>query len=932
MTTILDSLKNHKDDTDETDETDETCDIIDDDIDNYFKTDKNEADKTVTPDNDNDISLLDIEDDIVLGIDLGTTNTCGSIWRNGNCEIIPDEYGNHTIPSVVAFTHKSVYIGQEARAQIELNPDNSYYEVKRLIGRKYSDETVMNDMEFLTYKLREDGNDGNILLESTLSSKKKIYSPEEISSFILLEMKRMAERYLNRQIKKVVITVPAYFTDAQRQATKDASEIASLECIRIINEPTAAAMAYGLQEKSRNTKEMNVLVYDLGGGTCDISLLNISDGVFEVLGSAGNTHLGGSDFDNRLIGYCINDFKKKYKIQNLPDLSSMQYQKLKKSCENAKKMLSVTSTATIAVKEFYNNYNLFINITRQQFENICKDLLIMCLKPIDDVLRSCNMLVDDIDEVILVGGCTRMPIIRDNIKLFFKGKEPNTNVNPDEVVAIGAGIQGYILSHEKDPFSENIVLLDIIPLSLGVETIGGVMNVLISRNSVIPIRKKKRYSTDSDNETSVIIKIYEGERKMTKDNFFVGEFELTEIDPAPRGVAQIDITFSVDVNGIINVTAEDIKKNNKKEIKIKGNKGRLSKEKIMELIEDAKKYEMMDKMDREKKQYYYEIDDLCSNIIDNTKNEEYKLKEKDVQLIHTDIEQIMNWLKEKSYDVRNKKEYMKIIEKIKQKYGTLILKQTNENDNVKSVNNETSKSTTVYGDDDENEEEHVYEKIENDELGLKDDNEDLKKELLHLRGILTELCYNVFDLISSDTLKIDKDHMTELREYVDDILLWVHVKQKITQIEYKQKIDELNKACNDIVDKYDSKPIFEFDSMIKTKKNELEHLCFTLSSLDSNMLALQKDDTKLLKSKIENILDWILDNETNKIEINENEYQEKIDDINDTCNKMYNSLLNINIESTGFIMEESITELVFDTQLGTSIAQLRRRQEEDNKD
>lgn len=924
------------------------------DIDEYFG-DKEREDKE-GQDSIIELKKSDLEkaDEIIVGIDLGTTNSCIGIWRKKNLEIIPDKYGNRTIPSVVAFTQKSRYVGKEAKKQIELNPENTFYEVKRLIGRKYDDETVTGDREFITYEIEKDTIDdrNGILLKSNLTGKKNKYTPEEISSIILLELKNMAEEYLKKPVSKAVITVPAYFNDSQRQATKDAATIAGLDCIRIINEPTAAALAYGLEKASlTKDKDMNVLVYDLGGGTLDCSLLNISQGVFQVLGSSGNSHLGGADFDNRLITYCLGEFKKKYKYNKLENLSSMSFQKLKQSCEEGKKRLSETSKTVIAVKEFYEDKNLFITITREVFEKICRDLLILCLKSVDDVLKSCNFERDEIDEIILVGGATRTPAIRNNLKLFFGGKEPNSSVNPDEVVAAGSAIQAYILGNETDdnPFSENVVLLDIIPLSLGVETIGGVMSVLIPRNSVIPIKRKKKYTTDSDNETSVKIKVYEGERALTKDNFLVGEFELTGIEEAPRGVAQIEITFNVDVNGIISVTAIDLKNvDNKKTISINSNKGRLSAKEIMDLVAESKNFEVKDKIEKEKKQLFYEIEDLCCNIKSNINDKNFKLKEKDIEIIIQDVSKISKWLEEKNFSDRNKKEYMKVLKKIKNKYGTLIIRSTGENDGVKDVNADLKgEGTSVFGGEDDNDEEQsnhkIYEEIENEEFGF-EDNKEIKEEIKRLRETLVTLCYTVFEIISCNNFT-EKDYCIELKEYVDDVLLWVHVKEKISISEYKQKIDEVNKACNDVVEKNEKNEkneLFNKDNeiVIHDKRNELEQLCYAvLGSILSNILALHEDNIKKLRSMTEGVLEWLIDIDvkTKKAEIegkeyivDQDDYQIRIDGINNLCNDLYNSLLNVHINFDENIIAEnsdvSLNNFINDKNIvGTSISSLKNK-------
>jgi molecular chaperone DnaK (HSP70) len=710
-----------------------------------------------------------------------------------------------------------------------------------------------------------------------------------------------------------------------------------LECCRIINEPTAAALAYGLEKKSMTKDEdINVLVYDFGGGTLDTSLLNISDGMFQVLASTGNTHLGGADFDNRLVSYCKNFFKKKYKINKLTNLPLTSLQKLRNSCENAKKVLSITWKANIAVKDFYDGKNLFITLTRDKFNIICRDLLILCLKPVEDVLISCDMEKDEIDEIILVGGATRIPAIRDNLKLFFQGKEPNSTINPDEVVSAGAAIQAYMIANKTDPFSENVVLLDVIPLSLGVETIGNIMNVLIPRNSVIPIKRKRKYTTDSDYETSVRVKIFEGERKMTKDNFMVGEFLLEGLEAALRGIAEIEITFCIDVNGIISVTAEDLKNDqNKNSITITGNKGRLTPEEIKKLVKEAREQETKDKLEREKMQLFYEIEDLCSNIGVNIKSDDFKLKPRDIELITADIEKVTSWLEEKQYSERNKKELEKVLVRIKKKYGTLMLKATHDNDNVKADEGEKVEATTVYGD--EEDEENVYEEIENEEFGFTDDMaQEEKNELKQLRETMVELCYNIFEIISGTNTKMSKEDKVELRDHIDDILLWVHVKDKIKKVDYIQKIDEINKACDDMMQKYEDCDVFEKNSVvggINSKKDELEQICYAImSSIHNNMFSLHDKEIKLLDKNINSTLEWLLQCEIDskkaelegkQLEVPDDEYQKRLDQINDMCNNLYNNMLSINIESfTEDIVDGDINSSKVFTGAGTSIQSL----------
>lgn len=668
-------------------------------------------------------------------------------------------------------------------------------------------------------------------------------------------------------------------------------------------------------------------------GTLDVSLLNICDGIFQVLASTGNTHLGGVDFDNRLISHCINLFKKKNQIEKLNDLSSLSLQKLKKHCENAKKVLSVTWKTTIVVKDFYCNKNLVITITRKEFEKLCKDLFILCLKSVEDVLQSSDIERNDIDEIILVGGGTRMPTIKENLKLYFNGKEPYSSINPDEVVAAGAAIQAYMLTN-SNPFSESIVLLDVIPLSLGIEIIGGVMSVLIPRNSVIPLKRKRKFTTDSDYETSVKIKIYEGERSMTKDNFFVGEFELSGLESAPRGIAEIEITFSIDSNGIINVTAEDLKDNNNKNtITITGNNGRLTKDQIDILLKESQEMELKDKIDREKKQLFYEIDDLCSNIKINIKQEECKIKEQDIKLIEEDLLKIDEWVKEKNYLERHKKDFLDLLQKLKKKYGTLILKINNENDSFKAINEKTKNiGATIF--EDENEDENIYTQINEDENGLIDINDKEKTELKNLRDSLLELCYSLFDIISSGNLNIDKNYIVELKDYIDDILLWIHVKDKIVRNEYIIKIDEVNKICNEIVEKCYDQNLFKESNTCEllTKRNELEQICYgIISTINSNLFRLNDGDCSLLVNKAQEILDWIIELDVNekKSELEKTSfnidieiYESKINEINNLCNNLYKNIIKIDYEN---ILQTEEIENIIIPQQGTSINKLKEK-------
>ena len=777
-------------------------------IDSYFSGTSGNVFKDGNVDEDDDDILDDIEreikeeqeqkdrEEIIVGIDLGTTNSCVSIWRKNNLEIIPDAYGNRTIPSVVSFTNMSKYVGVPAKNQKNINPKNTFYEVKRLIGRKYNDQVVQSDLRFLSYSIDGHEENDSVILKTELDTRKRALTPEEVSAYILMELKHMAEDYLKRDVTKAVITVPAYFNDSQRQATKDAASIAGLECVRIINEPTAAALSYGMQKLSKCKEEdINVIVYDCGGGTLDVSLLNISDGIFQVLGCSGNTHLGGADFDNRLINYCKDQFRLRHKIESLTGLNLLSLQKLKKSCENAKKMLSETSKATILVPDFYNGIDLHVKITRNEFERLVRDLLIMCVKPLEDVLKLGKLERDEIDEIILVGGLTRMPAIRNNIKAFFGGKEPNSTVNPDEVVSAGAAIQSYILSSNIDPFSETLVLLDVIPLSLGVETLGGVMTTLVPRNSVIPFKRKKKFTTYEDHVDSIEIKVYEGERVMTKDNFEVGRFVLNGIEKKLRGVPEIMVTFKIDINGIVSVTAED-KKNadNKKTINITGNKGRLSTDEIKILIAEAQEMERRDKIEKQKRNLFIDIDNMLGNITHNVDNENIKLRTADKKMIMNDVAKVMEWLNEMPYLDRTIKDFNKVYKRLNEKYGTLILKMSVGDSQVKEANNGGTGGTSIYGNEEDEEEaiREEYEKLEEEEFGFEKEMRDEERvELKALRSNLIDMCHSIFEILNSNSLNLPENEIKSFRDYVDDVLLWTHVMEKIKKSEYINKIEEV---------------------------------------------------------------------------------------------------------------------------------------------
>jgi molecular chaperone DnaK (HSP70) len=610
------------------------------------------------------------------------------------------------------------------------------------------------------------------------------------------------------------------------------------------------------------------------------------------------------------------------------DINTISLQKLKKSCEKAKKLLSLNTKTTIAIKDFYQGKDLIVILTRDKLNQICRDLLIVCLKSLDDVLISSEMDKNDIDQIILVGGMTRMPAIRENIKKYFN-KEPNCSINPDEAIAMGASIQGFIIANKDDPFSESVTLLDVVPLSFGVETIGGVMNVLIPRNSVIPISRKKKYTTDDDYITSVNIKIYEGERQMTKDNFFVGEFELGNLESAPRGIVKIEVKLNIDVNGIITVTAEDIENpENKNGITITGNKGRLTKEQINKLLEEAKDSELKDKIERKKKQLYYEIDDVISNILININNDDFKINESSKEIIIKHMDEIYEWLISKKYYERTENEYNDIIELINKKYGTLKLKYSSDNTNNILSQTGNIQLTTIYGNDEEDTENIniIFEKIENEEYGIDIDIPDKEKlELKDLRSNLLMLCDNIFNLLTSNIFCLEDNYKKELKDYIDDTLIWVHIQQKIDKIEFITKINEVNNTCNDIVEKYkkEDKKLFE-ENLIKKSihslHDELENLCYALkSSLAENYFNISNNNSILLETKIDDTLKWLLETDVNNLIITEEQYDEKINDINNLCNQLYQLMIPTDIDKKINSKNDKIIE---ETINGTNICDL----------
>ncbi|RPA99509.1 heat shock protein 70 [Choiromyces venosus 120613-1] len=575
-----------------------------------------------------------------VGIDLGTTYSCVGVFRDDRIEIIANDQGNRTTPSFVAFTDTERLIGDSAKNQVAMNPHNTVFDAKRLIGRKFNEPEVQADMKHFPFKIIDKG--GKPFIQVEFKGETKVFTPEEISSMVLTKMKETAESYLGGVVNNAVITVPAYFNDSQRQATKDSGLIAGLNVLRIINEPTAAAIAYGLDKKGQG--ERNVLIFDLGGGTFDVSLLTIEEGIFEVKATAGDTHLGGEDFDNRLVNHFVQEFKRKHKKDLTANARALR--RLRTACERAKRTLSSSAQTSIEIDSLYEGIDFYTSITRARFEELCQDLFRSTMEPVERVLRDSKIDKSSVHEIVLVGGSTRIPKVQKLVSDFFNGKEPNKSINPDEAVAYGAAVQAAILSGDTSSKTQEILLLDVAPLSLGIETAGGVMTPLIKRNTTVPTKKSEVFSTFSDNQPGVLIQVFEGERARTKDNNLLGKFELTGIPPAPRGVPQIEVTFDIDANGILNVSAVEKGTGKTNRITITNDKGRLSKEEIERMLAEAEKYKEEDDAEASRihaknglESYAYSL----RNTLSDEKVEE-KLDAGDKEKLKKAIDDTVEWL------------------------------------------------------------------------------------------------------------------------------------------------------------------------------------------------------------------------------------------------------------------------------------------------
>ena len=584
-----------------------------------------------------------------IGIDLGTTYSCVGVWQNGKVDIIPNDMGERTTPSYVAFTDTERLVGDAAKNQITRNPTNTVFDAKRLIGRKFEDREVQEDMKLWPFKVVKDPQSDRPQVQITYQKQQKKFFAEEISAMVLQKLKQTATDFLGKEVKEAIVTVPAYFNDSQRQATKDAGTISGLNVLRIINEPTAAAIAYGLDKKS--SSEENVLIFDLGGGTFDVSLLSLEDGLFEVRATNGNTHLGGEDFDNRLVEYCAGEFKRKTGVDIKKNAKALR--RVRASCEKAKRALSAATQATVDIDALMDGEDLNVVITRSKFEDLCMDLFKKCMPPLENVLKDAKMSKSQIHEVVLVGGSTRIPKIQQMVQEFFNGKEPNKSINPDEAVAYGAAVQAAIMTNVKDENIEKLVLLDVTPLSLGITQI---------------------FSTYADNQASVFIQVFEGERQLTKDNHRLGTFNLDGIPPMPRGQPQIEVTFDLDVNSILNVTAVEKSTGKNNKIVITNDKGRLSKDDIDRLVKEAEKFKDEDNKVKERIEAKNGCEQYCYQVKQSINDPKLKDKfsEDERKQIEGKIDEILKWVNDNP--AASKEEYDAKVKEIEAIFNPIMQK------------------------------------------------------------------------------------------------------------------------------------------------------------------------------------------------------------------------------------------------------------------
>lgn len=822
-----------------------------------------------------------------LGIDLGTRNSCVSIWRNNKFEIIPDQYGHRTIPSIVSYYRSAKLVGNNASTMKDIDPLNTIYDIKRIIGRRYDEECVQDFIKTVQYKLEHDKScHKNIRIKlSNKANHKKNIRPEEICAAILIELKKMACNYLNQPVNRAVITVPAYFNDLQRQSTLDAAMIAGLDVIKIINEPTAAALAYGMGDRNwGKSNGGNVIMYDLGAGTLDVSLMNISEGVFRTLAVSGNTNLGGEDIDNILINSIINDYNKKHNTHKLT-IDKLAMIRLKKSVENTKIILSNVKNTILHVENFHAGKDLTMKISRKYVEEACVNFFKMCIQPLSDVLKSAGLTKNDIDDIILVGGSTRIPRLRELILNFFSGtkiKNLTCSLCPDEVVSAGASIYGYVMTHNEDPFTNNIILLDIVPLSLGVETMQNKMAVVIPRNTVIPASKTMVFSTDTDYQSSVSIKIFEGERKLTKHNLHLATFDLSGFESAPSGYPKIKITFKIDTNGILQVTASEKRSGIQNSINITstwGAKGRLSKKEIKKIIQEAADNDHLDTIYAMKSGLIHKIKQTCSSIKYNMRQDISKADKNQAEKI---IKRTLKWLNQEDIDMLR-------IDKLKERLNKLtnicapLITSPDSLDDLQGVS--IAKKMGVSIDEcDENDVEENFNSNVNEDAS--------KNEISGMKKSISELCHNIVSIVNNPVCNFSEEDIEHINDYIATVEIWLYTHQSNITIDYISKIDEINNYTDKIMSKYHNTDVFTSKDNFSIK-DELKLTCSTLSkSIASNYFSFDKDNMTKLKKCIDDTLSWLEthQNETDQV------YRDRLNTVSTLSNTIYDTTSTIQYE------------------------------------
>jgi molecular chaperone DnaK (HSP70) len=850
---------------------------------------------------------------LCLGIDFGTTNSCLSVWHNNKNIIIPDIDGSNTIASVIEINDKKKIIGKEAYMRKNIfektninNTENKsiflVYEIKKLLGKKFS-ELNKEMLEMLAYNIVSDENDYVKIYNEADNS---FFYPEEIATQLFMSFKHKSELYLSNKfeseinIKDAVISVPAYFNKNQREIIKKCAEIANLNVLRLINEPTAAALCYGLGKNM--SKSTNVLVYDFGGGTLDISLLNISEGVFEVLGSCGNSNLGGSDFDRVLMEYCIKKFIdtklfiKEEEKENILDnfmnnIKEENLQKLKFLAEQAKITLTDNLLAKIKINNFYNKEDLLVEITREKFNEICQDLINFSIKPLNDILDICNIEKSEIDEIIMVGGMTRIPIIRYNVERFFN-KDVNCSIDPDSVVSIGAAIHGHMINN-KDNLEDKLLLIDRTSLSIGVETSGGIMDILIPRGTIMPVKKYKKYTTDTDYVDSIIVKIYEGERKLTKNNFLIGNFVLSGIEKEKRGIPEIQITFEIDSDGIIKIKAEDLNNSlNKKVIQISSNKNNLSEEELNKIIDNARQMDEIDRIDKYKKESYLQLKENCKRILENLASEELKITESIKNEVKENVEEIESWLDSNNYEDIDISKYKELLTDFKANYSMFII--INNNLTTKNLDSADSHKETkgieIYDEELDNKKYVEYIKyIRN----IIDELNDINKEL---KIFYYQEKTNVNENNDNDKYNIIRDQYDKINELANDLLVKFFIEKSLSE-EYvienmgviKTTYDIFKEDYNEFSESFN---IFkQINKKIKEKEDKyiglLDELNDKINNNINNNINNEETDKKIQLTN--GILDLLIDYDSIIYKMN-NGY-EVVD--NEKLNRMLEKLNNL---------------------------------------